>query len=84
MNNTDEITGEIAPMTEGIFKEMLKPDDSMFELVIVAAQRCKQLTNGAHPRIVADLWKRKNTSIAVEETRQGLVPFSTSEITPTK
>lgn len=73
---------EIAPITNGIFKEMLKPDDSMFELVIVAAQRCKQLTNGANPRIIANLLKRKNTSIAVEETRQGLVPFNTAEMTP--
>lgn len=82
MNNTVEITGEVAPITSGIFKEMLKPDDSMFELVIVAAQRCKQLTNGANPRIIANLAKRKNTSIAVEEARQGLVPFSTADVTP--
>ena len=82
MNNTIETTDEIAPITSGIFKEMLNPDDSMFELVIVAAQRCKQLTNGANPRIVANLAKRKNTSIAVEEARQGLVPFSTADIAP--
>ena len=80
MINTVTETKEILPITHGIFKEMLKPDDSMFELVIVAAQRCKQLTNGANPRIVANLAKRKNTSIAVEEARQGLVPFSTADI----
>ncbi|MEP6923717.1 MAG: DNA-directed RNA polymerase subunit omega [Pyrinomonadaceae bacterium] len=82
MNNNIEKTNEILPITQGIFKEMLKPDDSMFELVIVAAQRCKQLTNGANPRIIANLAKRKNTSIAVEEARQGLVPFSTADIAP--
>lgn len=82
MNNTVEPAREIAPITNGIFKEMLKPDDSMFELVIVAAQRCKQLANGANPRIIANLLKRKNTSIAVEETRQGLVLFDTAELTP--
>lgn len=82
MKNTVETAREIAPITNGIFKEMLKPDDSMFELVIVAAQRCKQLTNGANPRIIANLTKRKNTSIAVEEARQGLVPFSTADLPP--
>lgn len=82
MNNTVKANDEIMPITQGIFKEMLKPDDSMFELVIVAAQRCKQLTNGANPRIIANLSKRKNTSIAVEEARQGLVPFSTADLPP--
>lgn len=82
MKNTVETINEIAPITNGIFKEMLKPDESMFELVIVAAQRCKQLTNGANPRIIANLAKRKNTSIAVEEARQGLVPFSTADLPP--
>lgn len=82
MNNTAKVASEVAPITQGIFKEMLEPDDSTFELVIIAAQRCKQLTNGANPRIVANLWKRKNTSIAVEEARQGLVPFTTADITP--
>ena len=82
MTNAIAETKEILPITHGIFKEMLKPDDSMFELVIVAAQRCKQLTNGASPRIIANLAKRKNTSIAVEEARQGLVPFSTADIAP--
>jgi DNA-directed RNA polymerase omega subunit len=49
--------------------------DSNFRLIIVAALRTKQLLHGSRPRINADPLKRRNTSIALEETRRGLVPF---------
>lgn len=49
--------------------------DSRFRLVMVAAQRSKQLQRGAHPRIDADPRRRRSTSIALEEVKQGLVPF---------
>ena len=49
--------------------------DSRFRLVIVAAQRSKQLQRGALPRIDADPKRRRSTSIALEEVKQGLVPF---------
>ena len=49
---------------------------SRFQLVLLAGQRSKQLFKGAHPRIPADPLKRRNTSIALEELRQGLVPFA--------
>lgn len=49
--------------------------DSRFRLVIVAAQRSKQLQRGARPRIVADPKRHRSTSIALEEVKQGLVPF---------
>jgi DNA-directed RNA polymerase omega subunit len=51
--------------------------DSSFRLIVVASLRSKQLQRGAHPRIEADPRKRKNTSIALEEVKQGLVPFTT-------
>jgi DNA-directed RNA polymerase omega subunit len=55
--------------------------DSRFRLVLVAAQRSKQLQRGSRPRIGADPNRRRNTSIALEEVKQGLVPFvnNTSE-----
>lgn len=53
--------------------------DSRFRLIVVAALRTKQLLHGAHPRIEADPRKRRNTSIALEEARRGLVPFTTSD-----
>ena len=49
--------------------------DSRFRLVVVAAQRSKQLQRGARPRITADPKRRRSTSIALEEVKQGLVPF---------
>jgi DNA-directed RNA polymerase omega subunit len=48
---------------------------SRFQLVILATHRSKQLLRGAEPRIVADRLKRRNTSIALEELRRGLIPF---------
>jgi DNA-directed RNA polymerase omega subunit len=53
--------------------------DSKFRLIVVAALRSKQLQRGAHPRIEADSRRHRNTSIALEEVKRGLVPFS---ITP--
>ena len=53
--------------------------DSSFRLIIVAALRTKQLLHGSTPRIQADPLKRRNTSIALEEVKRGLVPFT---ITP--
>jgi DNA-directed RNA polymerase omega subunit len=50
--------------------------DSSFRLIVVASLRSKQLLRGAHPRIEADLRKRRNTSIALEEVKRGLVPFT--------
>ncbi len=49
---------------------------SRFQLIILAGRRSKQLFNGAQPRIPSDPLKRRNTSIALEELRRGLVPFS--------
>lgn len=49
--------------------------DSRFRLIVVAAQRSKQLQRGSRPRIDADSKRRRNTSIALEEVKQGLVPF---------
>ncbi len=50
---------------------------SAFQLTIVAALRAKQLRNGSPARIKADQRWRKDTSIALEEVKQGLVPFAT-------
>ena len=48
---------------------------SRFQLVILAARRNKQLLLGAQPRIAADRLKRRNTSIALEELKRGLILF---------
>ncbi|HEV2763929.1 MAG TPA: DNA-directed RNA polymerase subunit omega [Pyrinomonadaceae bacterium] len=53
--------------------------DSRFRLIVVAALRSKQLQRGAPPRVGADPLKRRSTSIALEEVRQGLVPFTVND-----
>jgi DNA-directed RNA polymerase omega subunit len=53
---------------------------SRFQLVFLAGRRSKQLFKGAHPRIPADPLKRRNTSIALEELRRGLIPFQTKNV----
>ena len=56
--------------------------DSHFRLIAVAALRSKQLLRGARPRIDADPSKRRNTSIALEEVKRGLVPFTITAAQP--
>jgi DNA-directed RNA polymerase omega subunit len=50
--------------------------DSHFRLIVVAALRSKQLVRGSPARIEANALRRRNTSIALEEVRRGLVPFT--------
>jgi len=53
--------------------------DSRFRLIIVAGLRTKQLLHGSKPRIEADKGRRRNTSIALEEVKRGLVNFTKIE-----
>jgi len=50
--------------------------DSKYRLIIVAAQRSKQLQRGARPRVDLDPQKHKPTRIALEEVERGKVSFS--------
>lgn len=50
--------------------------DSKYRLIIVAAQRSKQLQRGARPRVELDPQKHKPTRIALEEVERGKVRFS--------
>ncbi|MFN2514705.1 MAG: DNA-directed RNA polymerase subunit omega [Pyrinomonadaceae bacterium] len=50
--------------------------DSRFRLIILAGLRTKQLLHGSKPRIEVDKKRRRNTSIALEEVKRGLVPFT--------
>ena len=46
---------------------------SRFRAVVVAVLRVKQLRRGSKPRIEPDDKKHKDTSIAMEEVRRGLI-----------
>ena len=49
---------------------------SRFRAVVVAALRAKQLRRGSKPRIELDDKRHKDTSIAMEEVRRGLISFT--------
>ena len=49
---------------------------SRFRAVVVAALRAKQLRRGSKPRIEASPDRHKDTTIAVEEVRRGLITFT--------
>ena len=53
--------------------------DSQYRLILVAAQRSKQLQRGAHPRVEMDSQRHKPTRIALEEVQRGVVNFSITE-----
>ncbi|HLM56473.1 MAG TPA: DNA-directed RNA polymerase subunit omega [Pyrinomonadaceae bacterium] len=53
--------------------------DSKYRLILVAAQRSKQLQRGARPRVDMDMARHKPTRIALEEVQRGKVDFSIVE-----
>jgi len=55
------------------------PLDSKYRLILVAAQRSKQLQKGARPRVEMDAQRHKPTRIALEEVQRGVVNFSIIE-----
>lgn len=65
-----EETSTETPMEQGEI-------DSKYRLIILAAQRSKQLQQGATPRVDGDTRKHKPTRIALRELENGKVPFET-------
>jgi len=53
--------------------------DSKYRMIIVAAQRSKQLQRGARPRIEMDTQQHKHTRVALMEVEQGKIDFSIKE-----
>ena len=53
--------------------------DSKYRLILVAAQRSKQLQKGARPRVEMDAQRHKPTRIALEEVQRGMINFSILE-----
>ncbi|HEX8118185.1 MAG TPA: DNA-directed RNA polymerase subunit omega [Pyrinomonadaceae bacterium] len=53
--------------------------DSKYRLILVAAQRSKQLQKGARPRVEMDAQRHKPTRIALEEVQRGVVSFDIVE-----
>jgi DNA-directed RNA polymerase omega subunit len=57
-------------------REIGPGESSRFREVVVAGLRAKQLLRGSKPRIEPHPDRHKNTSIAVEEVRRGLITFT--------
>ena len=53
--------------------------DSKYRMILLAAQRSKQLQRGATPRVTADTRKTNPTRIAMEEFKQKKVHFKILE-----
>ena len=53
--------------------------DSKYRMILVAAQRSKQLQRNAKPRVGMDMNKHKPTRIALEEVKKELVNFEVTE-----
>ena len=53
--------------------------DSRYRMIIVAAQRSKQLQRGARARVEIDNQQHKHTRIALLEVEQGKVDFTITE-----
>lgn len=51
--------------------------DSKYRMIILAAQRSKQLQRGATPRVDLDPRKTKPTRIAMKELENGKINFET-------
>jgi DNA-directed RNA polymerase omega subunit len=70
MNNQNKATDANAP-------KMRKREltESNFELVILAAQRCRQLVNGANTQISVSHKNPRNTYTAIKEVELGLIGF---------
>lgn len=73
----DKENEEIVEDTENL-KEI--PEiDSKYRMILLAAQRSKQLQRGANPRVNADIRKTKSTRIAIEELKQKKIHFDILE-----
>lgn len=70
----DELNATDTNTEESVEKE-IPAVDSKYRLILLAAQRSKQLQKGAVPRINADIRKTKPTRIALEELNRRKVNF---------
>ena len=61
---------------ELVAEEQVIPEiDSKYRMILLAAQRSKQLQRGANARVNMDVKKTKPTRIALEELKQKKVHF---------
>ena len=72
-NNELEENNDSVELVE---EEKVIPEiDSKYRMILLAAQRSKQLQRGANARVSVDVRKMKPTRIAMEEIKQKKVHF---------
>ena len=76
MNQKEIVDRNFKTTREGESSLSTKISKSIFQSIIVACQRHKQLKNGADPRVLVASLKTKNTRIAIEEVKQGLIHYT--------
>lgn len=76
IDQTEEIT-EPNRSSDGNALTNSQEIDSKYRMIILAAQRSKQLQRGATPRVDADPRKSKPTRIAMKELETGKVNYET-------
>ena len=79
MAKTAEAIGEKEEAATEATEEQTPEIDSKYRMIIVAAQRSKQLQRGARPRVEMDSQRHKPTRIALEEVQRGKVGFSLTD-----
>ena len=70
-----EATEKLVEDAEKKKKKNTPEIDSKYRLIILAAQRSKQIQRGANPKIEMDTRKHKQTRIALKELETGAVDF---------
>ncbi|GEM_PF-299355 len=79
----EEIVEEVEEIVEEEEEIIDPPDiDSKYRMIILAAQRSKQLQRGANVRVDADPRKTKPTRIAMKEFEQRKVNFTFTDPMP--
>lgn len=74
-NELDGNIEDLENLEEIVEEEPIPEIDSKYRMILLAAQRSKQLQRGADPRVNADPRKTKPTRIAMEEFKQKKVRF---------
>lgn len=72
-------TAEILAENEEVEERAIPEIDSKYRMIILAAQRSKQLQRGAIPRVDADIRKNKPTRVAMREIKEQKVNFEILE-----
>ncbi len=77
---SEEIIEEQEIVEEEVEKDTQSHEiDSKYRLILLAAQRSKQLQKGADSRVTMDLKKHKLTRVALEEIKQRKINFEFTE-----